>query len=590
MDEQSRTDLVARIPELGALDASTLDRVLRVLRPFDAGGLEISGMERLNTLLEVPHPERFIPALPTQELYFFLQDVGASDCTELVRYASAEQLGGFVDLGAWERDRFSVDRFHDWFRLAGESSPAQIDKLLAAVDPELLVLVLQRSARVYDVREAPEDVPEGEVMFPSPDGAFRLIMADDDDKLGLIQKVLSHLYAKDLEEGRRLLQACRWELPSPLEESCYQWRIGRAGDMGFLSVDEAAEIEQPIDIAALEEALSAGHLSVPDPVAAESPHPFAGWFLARRGGGLLLAELLAGMADRDQRDRVLQGLVYLLNRRLSFRGLDLGEWGLVRQETDHVWRMTSLGVERLLPAAGGEAASLFDRLPLVALYRTGATLLRALSQRAAALQRRAALRPGQNPFDPPADFWLEGLRAVPPRRYTEPEAKAKSDLFAPFASLSEVDRARDVLDGAEAVLHLFEERWGWGEDRLAAPDLAGLDDGQQTELRFSSLLTTGLANQLLGRSADFRPLDAEALDELRRLVFVPADPGRRIDPVVRTQVLQQVKGLAPQGGAQEEALRRFVAQALDNLEDSLGGLSEDERPDPRFLGGVLLTR
>src|SRR5579883_1773386 len=69
---------------------------------------------RAARLLERPDAERYLPTLPVQDVYYAIQEVGLADAAELVALASPEQLRGFLDLDAWERDRFEVDKARPW--------------------------------------------------------------------------------------------------------------------------------------------------------------------------------------------------------------------------------------------------------------------------------------------------------------------------------------------------------------------------------------------------------------------------------------------------------------------------------------------
>lgn len=591
-----------RTTALQRLEPDLRERVLTVLRPLSPEGRRMTAMHRLDTLLSVPDPQTFVPALPTEELYFFLQDIGLDDCTELVRYASDEQLQGFVDLAAWQKDTFDLDAFHRWFRVAEHNGPDEVRRLLRSVDPELVVLLLLRTATIHDAREAPEDVPDDKTLLPTPDGAYMLELDEADDRLPLVKAALDALYAGGVEEARRFLQAARWEVPAELEETCYRWRAGRLEDMGFLPVEEAAQAEQDIDIAQLERALRQGTSAGEPGYEPGDVHPFTGWFVARSHDAPYLERVLGELPSGPARDRFLHGFVHLVNRRLSLRGLDVGEWETLEQESTHAVRMVSIGLERLVRGTGTSGVELLGRLPLLACYRVGRTLLSGLQRRAVDLIRRGDVATGQNPFDPPLDWWLDALRQTPPHRYAVPQARTRSaatgepprreDFFVPFRTLAEVDEAGALLARGEAVLFFFEHRYGWGPDRFRAADLAALDDAQRTAATFSTLLLTGMANRILDRTADLTPLTAEDVRDLVDMLFVPApEGGRRIDPRLRREAQDQLVAVSGKlKDAEREALFAFVNEALTRLEEALQSLPPGATPDVRYLGDVLLVR
>lgn len=584
---------------LDRLDRAQRERVLEVLRPFSPRARRMTGMQRLDALLSVPDPQRFVPELPTESLYFFLQDIGLQDCTELVRYASDEQLQGFVDLGAWRRDSFDLDLFRRWFEIAAYNGPEEVQRLLGAVDPELVVLMLLRHAEIFDARDAPEQIPDDRTQFPTPDGAFIVEVAADEDRLLFVKAVLDAVYAKSVEDGHKLILAARWELASELEESCYQWRAGRLWDLGFLPFDEAIEAERDIDVALLERALQKGTTADEPGLEPGHVHPFTGWYLAKAGDAPYLARVLDEVPDGPLRDRVLFGFSHLVSRRLSLRGFDLAEWESLEEEAGYAFRMVSIGLERLARASGRGGVDLLGRLPLLAAYRVGRTLLARLQRRAATVTRRADAGVAQ-PFDSPLDWWLEALRATPPHRFGAPATAAVGsaaqgnrqprDFFVPFRALAEVEEAERWIVQAEAVLQFFERRYAWGPDRFSEPDLVGLDAARSAEARFSTLLLTGMANRILDRSTDLRPLSAEDVRDLLQMLFVQTPHGRALDPRLKREAQEQLLGVSGRmSDSEREAVFAFVSESLGRFEEALAGLPADETPDPRFLGDLLLV-
>lgn len=571
------------MPALMGLDEDQQRRVLAVLRPFSEEARRMSGMARLNTLLGVPQSEQLVQSLPAEDLYFLVRDIGVNDTVALVRQASQEQLASFVDLGAWTRDRFSITHFEEWFAAAEEAGESTVRRFVSGLDPELVVLVLMRSViQIWDKREVPEDVPDEHVLLPSPDGAFQIEMIASDPRLPLVKTLVASLYEGDIERGRRTLQACRWEMPSNLEEQCYQWRSGRLEEMGFVPVDEAMEIEAPIALDSVR-----GLAQDAEPPAGGPTLESAGWLAARMDAAPFLERILRELTDPEVRETALLGFVVLLNRRLSARGLETSEWSTVEEEAAHCFRVASIGLERTLAGTTLTAEGVLARVPLRLLYRAGNTALRELRDAGRALAARAAGEATTTPFDPPFDLWLEGVCSWPPLRLeTAPTDEGAKPGLAPFRSLSEVDHARDKLHEAETILGFFESQLGYQADRrlnAALPDAGG-------DIRFSTVLRTMLVNGVLGREARLAPLRASDLPELLELLFVGESDQRRIAPVFRQRAAAELQALvAGAPAADQEALERFMSASLDELEEALAGLEPTEAPDLRFLGDVLLT-
>ena len=76
------------------LDPVTLTRIRHDLAAA-------SGKRRLDLILDAENPMAVVRALPADELYFTIGEVGLADAAELVQLASPAQFRVFLDLAAW---------------------------------------------------------------------------------------------------------------------------------------------------------------------------------------------------------------------------------------------------------------------------------------------------------------------------------------------------------------------------------------------------------------------------------------------------------------------------------------------------------
>src|SRR5437870_3459153 len=117
---------------------------------------------RALALLDEPGIERRVPQLPIQELFYAIKEVGLNDALELLHLASPEQIRGFLDLDAWQKDQFLAERAADWFDALMDAGPAKLAQAVHGLDGEVVALFLQQNARIYELAddETPEH-PEG---------------------------------------------------------------------------------------------------------------------------------------------------------------------------------------------------------------------------------------------------------------------------------------------------------------------------------------------------------------------------------------------------------------------------------------------
>jgi len=203
----------------------------------------VRGKQKLDLILSAPDPAQLVRALPPQELYFALLDIGPEDAPEVVAMASPEQFRHLVDMSVWrgsdEGPRTSG--IMEWLRLAREGADdvSGFRTQLWSLDIELLALLLRRELHVHDLTEEEPAGPENPGMaWYTPDRRFLLEFSAKSD-YAAVRQLVEDLYTQDPFGAGRLLESTRWELPTELEESARRWRDGRLRDSGVPDFDEA---------------------------------------------------------------------------------------------------------------------------------------------------------------------------------------------------------------------------------------------------------------------------------------------------------------------------------------------------------------
>src|SRR6476661_6540277 len=131
-------------------------------------------LRRADALLAERDVESAVRALPGDELYYVLHELGHEDAGPLLAAATADQLQVVFDFALWQRDRIEPDTLAEWAEAIAHAPPERIADWLAGLDAEIVALILRRGARIHDITQAPApEEPEG-TFFPTPDGFFVL--------------------------------------------------------------------------------------------------------------------------------------------------------------------------------------------------------------------------------------------------------------------------------------------------------------------------------------------------------------------------------------------------------------------------------
>ncbi|MGZ6027923.1 MAG: DUF6178 family protein, partial [Myxococcaceae bacterium] len=78
---------------------------------------------RLDALLDSADAPELVRALPAEQLYATVAEVGLADASDLVQLASPEQVQALVDLGAWKKDALDPHGLLEWLRAARGDEP-----------------------------------------------------------------------------------------------------------------------------------------------------------------------------------------------------------------------------------------------------------------------------------------------------------------------------------------------------------------------------------------------------------------------------------------------------------------------------------
>ncbi|HEU4382995.1 MAG TPA: DUF6178 family protein [Anaeromyxobacteraceae bacterium] len=513
-----------------------------------------SGKRRLDVILSAPDPEGLLRALPAEEVYFLVRDLGLSDAAELVQLASPEQFRAFLDLDAWRGAAPDPDRVLPWLRAAragalrSDAAAARFREQLGALDPELVSLVLLDALRVHDLQEDPDPELESDRFLRTPEGRYAVEFRVEGADYAAARALLDDLYARDPLEAARQLESVRWDLRSELEESALRWRSGRLADLGYPD---------------LEEALS-WYARPPAEPAAEAglPDRPPGFLLAQFRRGSLLDRAAARLGP-EAADRFEQQLLTAANAVLVADAVDPSDLEAVRRSVESARAMLELGLEAAAGSDEGRAAEALAATPLKRLFQQGFGRVLELRWRAERLLGSGGGTRQAPVLDPPLGEALSALARRRPLYFPGLEVAreewggpaAAAGAPRPFLASAELSRTAAALGEVEALLEL-------GRRLGLLPPPPGAPAGS----RLLALYLTALANERLGRAFSPEPLPPSELPAAARALAQLDDP--RL-------------GSAGEAGALLASMARRRAEELQLVRDGAA-------PGPGHLTALLL--
>jgi hypothetical protein len=549
-------------------------------------------LRRADALLEGPEPERAVRALPGDELYYVIHEIGLRDAGEILAMARPEQVQAVLDFGLWERDHVVPERAGEWLEVIAEAPYEKIGEWVAGLDVELFALLLRQTSRIYDLsqEEAPDE-PAG-TLYPTPDGFFVLDVtgvdteeAGDDDGAAeagpattsarAMMRIIDALYRADRDLARRLLVGAKMELDSELEELAYRWRQGRMADLGFEDYYDALEVYRELEPASVRigetepgkaRVRPLDHNEEKEGIAASVRVPSA---LVERltHGGSPFSRGVQGMRSAEEVAELHFALVALTNRVLAADRVTPGDDAAVAATLERQLATLDLAVEFLSRGDAEREVAAVRTVPLVRLFRLGVSLVGKVKRLATTLRRGGPFAvTGRELVEPDEALVLSALSRPRPL-FAGILDEPPSNADRPFRSLAEVARATAAVERAAATQALLV---GLGVSPVdLAPGSTLLEDAGVDEAALDAglLARTALVRRILepaaaaGSPTRLEPLAAEQVRDFEELLeATPAGPVK-LPEVLKKKANAILDAAAPArlGGAAAEVAQRWIA-------------------------------
>jgi hypothetical protein len=496
--------------------------------------------ERLDALIASSEAAALVQALPPEQLYATVAEVGLADATELVQLASPAQFQALVDLGAWKRDALDPHGLLEWIRAARGDDVETLLHKVHGLDVELLESMLRSFTVVHDLEESPDPHVEG-VTLDSADGRYRVELKVEGPEQAALRALLLDLMAEDPFAFSRLLEALRWEVPTEMEEAALRFRWARLSDLGFPDPESAAGLYSAIRL--------------PPPQTGESAA------LAPTGGRRVdfVQAALEGL-EPVEAENALEELRGVFNGALVADGADPGDLDAFRASAERARDTLGLGLEYLTGGDPRRAAAVVRDIPFRQAFQTGFSLGLRLRHRADRLAARPLARvDGQWMLWPEQAAVVGALRRARPMRALPVEGAEP----VPFRSLAEIRHAERELERAEQQQALLASLLGNDEERArAALDSLGV---AWPAGGTPAVLAAAVAHALLDGQARVAPVPAGRTRALGR-DFLDPGPPPTVRPAAVTRAAEALVAVSP--GDESARLARLV---LERLADQIGG-------------------
>jgi hypothetical protein len=381
----------------------------------------VSAKEKLDLIVSDPQNRKLTASLEPQEFFWFMKAVGENDASELLKWASPEQVLFILDVELWEGWTFSEEKACHWLAHFLEGGEPRVHELLKHLDFEFLQLLLSRELVVGGgIGDHSNDEERFADYDLTLDGVFMLSFKNPKHSQ-LIGTFLSMLIKLDNPLYTALMEGIKGDVDLELEEQCQRFRTGRLEDLGFPPLEEALSIYARVNPNAFEvhgdkELRLAGEGVSLVPVPAHEDTLF-----------------MRALALADSQT-LIQELNYLVNSALVAEGGAFENPEAMAGIMERVCGYLNIALEKLSAGDVGKAAKLLAGEPLKRLFQLGYSIVLELKFVAQATQT----------VDYASGKLLAGLKAKRPRFYRglDPDG---IDGYREFKDLKDVKRSAALL-------------------------------------------------------------------------------------------------------------------------------------------------
>ena len=402
-------------------------------------------------------PPATIRALPPDEFFYVIHELGFPDAMEILVHGTPEQIQAVLDFSVWDRDRVAMAPSDEWLAALVEAPVEVLGKWAQGIDVELLAFLIRQRCRIYDLslEEVPDEIESP--LWNSPDRLFTLEFMGDQEQVRVTQHLVDSLYRYSPVLMRRLLIGMRSENDAEMEETAYRWRAGRMADLGFVDFQEALGAYQELDpttvrIGSERVASVRPHGEPVDDVHLRLPMVVT----ERLSGKTPFARAVAGLPTREEAAELHYALVALCNRVLSADQVNPSDEEAIRGVLDRLAATLDLAIEFLARGDSEREVAAVRSIPILILHRLGTSLIGKLRRLAHALRRKnpfAVLAPDLDIFETEDAEILASLTRTRPLfpRLLDP---TPASGLRPFATLADIATATRAVERAAAAIEL----------------------------------------------------------------------------------------------------------------------------------------
>ncbi len=517
---------------------------------------------RMRLLSVLERPKDLVHAVPEEEVYWTIKEIGVNKSLPLLKMSSDDQLHFLCDIEWWDGENLNPKRMYTWLKALTRCGDAKVSQWLRMLDFDLLALTMRKFIRVYkphddyidDYGEAVDSLP----LFTF-DGAY-FIHFFRKETTDIMRRILAILCGLDLALYRKLMEYIIWGIESELEYETFKTSQQRLEMKGIPEYDDARLIYRFIP------QKERTHLPQKDAITRQSKNIQKSFYPLRLGGrpDLFLTTILEQIEDYAVIEDLSMSLARVANKVLVADRLGFNNMTTFKNKLAKTTGFINIGLETLSERDEDCAEHALKNLWMDHIFQVGWSVVidfkRNIEPIIDALKKSPEL--GLDIFDFPLKEILNGIDRETPQ-YFAGNDQADHLAYRDFQSTEELHAAHRKVMDAVFLSDLLFNKLGL---KLPTRDNSAIDYYSEESFSVKSMLMTSLANKYVGDRWSAQPVDLATMQVFIDNVFNQDQPVCREGFLEECMEMLKNSADKPFSDRQQTTLKDFLGLCIKQLE------------------------
>ncbi|MEW6536325.1 MAG: DUF6178 family protein [Candidatus Auribacterota bacterium] len=472
--------------------------------------LTASPHQRLKLISLLKNPKKIIRALPEEELYWTIKEVGTNKCLPLIKRSSPDQTQFIFDVEWWEADALSPKRITHWIKALVKCEDAKIIEWFEKFEFDFLVSALKRLISVHKPLDDNDDYGESIEGLPTYtlDGVYFIFFRMKEAEAAM-DIMLRTLISYNNRLFCNIMEAIIWGEQTEMLFDAFEKTQWRLEEKGIPDYDDARSIYRyvaPEERDSLPKRADSGEQKSKTVHRSYYPIHIGGT------GQLFLSQVLAAIEDYNELEELSLNLTAVANKVMVADHFSLKNHADYKINIAKSAGIINIGLEYQSGGDLNKAIRILQENWLENLFHIGWSIVLELKKKIApVLDLYEDFSPlGIKILDSPLQESIEGLKQEKPLYFCDDTDEAQK--YRDFHSLEEIRLIEERVQYALCIgkhiidcLQLeFEQQQNmlWGEN-----------------ITLSTIFLTGFVHHTVNGSWMFKPIDLPDLHVFLNMMY-----------------------------------------------------------------------